>query len=81
MAILGASKFISSFVTVLAILLLLLTSALGTAAEPTIRYGRKLLQPGGYANDLPKPKSTPVPYYGYVGPGYPGRGGYYPPRP
>ncbi|BAT78903.1 hypothetical protein VIGAN_02165900 [Vigna angularis var. angularis] len=81
MAILGTSKFIS-FATFLAILLLLLTSALGAAAaHPTIRHGRKLLQPKGYASHyLPIPKPNPTPSYGYI-PGYPGGGGYNSPRP
>ncbi|BAT78905.1 hypothetical protein VIGAN_02166100 [Vigna angularis var. angularis] len=41
MAILGASKFISF----LALLLLLINSAMGAAAaQPTLKHGRKLLQ-------------------------------------
>ncbi|CAJ1974496.1 unnamed protein product [Sphenostylis stenocarpa] len=66
MAFLGASKFMS-VATLLAILLLLINSALGAAAQPK-GAGRKLLQNSD--PDLPRG-------YGV----YPGGGGYIPSYP
>ncbi|KAG5036062.1 hypothetical protein AAZX31_04G211100 [Glycine max] len=62
MAILRASKLMS-FAALLAILLLLMSFELGSAAQPSFKLGRKLFQTG----ELP-------PTYG----SYPGGGGYTP---
>ncbi|KAG4389665.1 hypothetical protein GLYMA_06G134767v4 [Glycine max] len=68
MTLLGASKLMS-FVVLLAILLLLMPSTLGSASQPSIILGRKLFQyPGGRG-------------YGYadgesIYKKYPGGGGY-----